>query len=37
MELRHPPRVPQPVLFIHLASPTIPLRWQPYLNAYQAA
>ena len=31
MELRHPPRVPAPVLFIHLAAPKIPSGWQPPL------
>jgi 5-methylcytosine-specific restriction endonuclease McrA len=31
MELRMPPRAPTPVLFIQLASPKIPERWQPYL------
>ena len=29
--LRHPPRPPQPVLFIHLATPKVPDGWQPYL------
>jgi 5-methylcytosine-specific restriction endonuclease McrA len=33
MTLRSPPRVPAPVLFIHLATPKIPNRWQPYLTA----
>jgi 5-methylcytosine-specific restriction endonuclease McrA len=37
MELRVLPRVPAPVLFIRLSAPTIPTRWQPYLDAYQAA
>ena len=37
MELRELPRVPAPVLFIRLAAPTIPTRWQPYLEAFQAA
>jgi 5-methylcytosine-specific restriction endonuclease McrA len=32
MELRHPPRPPAPALFIQLASPTIPERWQSYLG-----
>jgi 5-methylcytosine-specific restriction endonuclease McrA len=32
MPLRKPPRAPAPVLFIHLATPKIPNRWQPYLN-----
>jgi 5-methylcytosine-specific restriction endonuclease McrA len=37
MELRELPRVPAPVLFIRLAAPSIPTRWQPYLEAFQAA
>jgi 5-methylcytosine-specific restriction endonuclease McrA len=37
MELRELPRVPAPVLFIKLATPSIPVCWQPYLAAYQAA
>jgi 5-methylcytosine-specific restriction endonuclease McrA len=37
MELRELPRVPAPVLFIRLAAPSIPHRWQPYLEAFQAA
>jgi 5-methylcytosine-specific restriction endonuclease McrA len=37
MELRELPRMPAPVLFIRLAAPTIPTRWQPYLEAFQAA
>ena len=36
MELRHPPRVPAPVLFISLATPKIPTRWERYLAAYGA-
>ena len=32
MELRTPPRPPQPVLFIKLAAPRIPQRWTPYLG-----
>ncbi|MFN2467374.1 MAG: HNH endonuclease [Gaiellaceae bacterium] len=32
MQLRSPPRPPAAVLFIHLAAPDIPTRWQPYLN-----
>jgi 5-methylcytosine-specific restriction endonuclease McrA len=32
MQLRHPPRPPAPVLFIKLAAPKIPSRWQPYLG-----
>jgi len=31
LHLRRPPRPPAPVLFIHLATPTIPLVWQQYL------
>ena len=37
MELTHPPRAPAPVLFIRLASPKIPVRWQPYLAAFGTA
>ncbi len=37
MELAHPPRPPAPVLFIRLATPTIPKRWERYLAAYSAA
>jgi 5-methylcytosine-specific restriction endonuclease McrA len=37
MELRELPRVPAPVLFIRLSAPSIPQRWQPYLEAFQAA
>jgi 5-methylcytosine-specific restriction endonuclease McrA len=37
MELRSPPTPPTPVLFIRLASPTIPRGWQPYLAAFGAA
>jgi 5-methylcytosine-specific restriction endonuclease McrA len=37
MELRVTPRPPAPVLFIHLAAPKIPNRWQPYLHARAAA
>jgi 5-methylcytosine-specific restriction endonuclease McrA len=29
--LKRPPRPPAPVLFIHLATPTIPSLWQRYL------
>jgi len=32
MPLRKSPRAPAPVLFIHLATPKIPNRWQPYLT-----
>ena len=31
MELRHQPRPPAPVLFISLATPKIPTRWERYL------
>ena len=34
MELPHPPRPPAPVLFIRLATPKIPKRWERYLAAY---
>jgi 5-methylcytosine-specific restriction endonuclease McrA len=34
MRLRRAPRAPAPVLFIHLATPKIPNRWQPYLNGF---
>jgi 5-methylcytosine-specific restriction endonuclease McrA len=34
MTLRKPPSAPAPVLFIHLATPKIPNRWQPYLTAF---
>ena len=37
MELRAVPRAPQPVLFIKLAAPRIPLRWTPYLGDLGAA
>ena len=38
MTLHVPPRAPAPVLFISLAAPRIPDRWQPYLgNALSAA
>ena len=37
MELAHPPRPPAPVLFIRLAAPKIPKRWERYLAAYAAA
>ena len=32
MELRHLPKAPAPVLFIHLAAPKIPSGWKPYLG-----
>jgi 5-methylcytosine-specific restriction endonuclease McrA len=34
MHLIHPPRVPPPALFVTLAAPKIPDRWQPYLVAF---
>jgi 5-methylcytosine-specific restriction endonuclease McrA len=34
MELPHPPRPPAPVLFIRLATPKIPQRWEQYLGPY---
>ena len=37
MELPHPPRAPAPVLFIRLAAPKVPKRWEQYLGAYSAA
>jgi 5-methylcytosine-specific restriction endonuclease McrA len=37
MELPHPPRPPAPVLFIRLAAPKIPARWEQYLAAFGAA
>jgi 5-methylcytosine-specific restriction endonuclease McrA len=37
MRLNSPPRPPAPALFVTLASPTIPDRWQPYLNLFGAA
>jgi 5-methylcytosine-specific restriction endonuclease McrA len=37
MELARKPRPPAPVLFIKLAAPKIPTRWQPYLNATGAS
>ena len=37
MELPHAPRPPAPVLFIRLATPKIPQRWERYLKAYSAA
>ena len=36
MELRRLPRPPAPALFIQIASPTIPTRWQPYLGLVAA-
>jgi 5-methylcytosine-specific restriction endonuclease McrA len=32
LQLRHPPKVPQPVLFIKLAAPRVPSGWEPYLG-----
>ena len=37
MELHTPPRPPAPVLFIRLATPKIPQRWEQYLAAYTSA
>jgi len=37
MELRHAPRAPAPVLFISLATPKIPTRWERYLAAYSTS
>ena len=37
MKLSRPPRPPAPVLFIRLATPKIPKRWERYLAAYGAA
>jgi 5-methylcytosine-specific restriction endonuclease McrA len=37
MQLPRAPRAPTPVLFIRLASPKIPDRWQPYLAAFGTA
>ena len=34
MELPHPPKPPAPVLFIRLAAPKIPARWEQYLAPY---
>jgi 5-methylcytosine-specific restriction endonuclease McrA len=31
MSLRHVPRTPNPQVFIHVASPTIPIAWRAYL------
>lgn len=33
MSLLKPPRTPNPAVFIHVASPTIPAAWQQYLAA----
>ena len=32
--LPHPPRAPAPALFVTLAAPRIPDRWEPYLAAF---
>ena len=37
MELAHPPKAPAAVLFIRLAAPRVPVRWEQYLAAYGAA
>jgi len=37
MSLSAAPRPPSPVLFIKLATPTIPNRWRPYLTHFGAA
>ena len=37
MELQHLPKTPAPVLFISLAAPKIPSRWQPYLASWGSA
>jgi len=37
MTLPHPPRPPQPVLFIKLATPRVPATWQQYLTAFGTA
>jgi hypothetical protein len=37
MELHAKPRPPAPVLFIRLAAPKIPDRWQPYLAGLSTA
>lgn len=37
MQLIALPKPPAPVLFIHLAAPKIPQRWQPYLENFGAA
>jgi 5-methylcytosine-specific restriction endonuclease McrA len=33
MQLAHPPRIPNPNVFIQVASPTIPATWQQYMAA----
>jgi 5-methylcytosine-specific restriction endonuclease McrA len=37
MVLKHPPRPPAPALFIRLAAPKVPQRWEPYLGPHAAA
>jgi 5-methylcytosine-specific restriction endonuclease McrA len=37
MTLRTPPRPPAPALFIQLAAPKFPERWQPYLESFGGA
>ena len=37
LHLKRPPRPPAPVLFIHLATPTIPQVWRQYLPGAAAA
>ncbi|MGB1583716.1 MAG: HNH endonuclease [Solirubrobacterales bacterium] len=37
MKLRTRPRAPQATIFIHVASPTIPVQWLPYVPASAAA
>jgi 5-methylcytosine-specific restriction endonuclease McrA len=37
LHLQRPPRPPAPVLFIHLATPTIPQLWQRYLPGTKTA
>jgi 5-methylcytosine-specific restriction endonuclease McrA len=36
MELAHPPRPPAPALFIRLAAPKVPQRWERYLAPHMA-
>ena len=37
MVLQRPPKPPQPVLFIKLAAPRVPVTWAPYLGQLGAA
>ena len=37
MTLHVQPRAPSPALFIKLAAPKVPQRWQPYLRGLDAA